>query len=205
MLGPALMLVAAMAPVTVTSQVSRRIIQDYPTWAVRDGKSAAAVVELVVEVDGSVRECKVASFVGDERLANDQCDIMKRHKLRAALGPDGNPILGKYRTMLQHWVQGSRQREAVERAVLEPDMTVTFAGDGQMPFKVDLVLLVKADGSVATCEGTPGKNDGVPLPWIEVACGEAGKLAGDLVAGPSGQPADYVTNMTVQFEPDPSA
>lgn len=205
MLGPALMFAAAMAPVTVTSQVSRRIFQDYPTWAVRDGKSAAAVIEVIVEVDGSVRECKVASFLGDERLANHQCETMERQKLRPALGPDGNPILGKYRTMLKHWVQGSPQREAVERAALAPDMIVTFAGDDQVQFKVELVVLVRADGSVATCEGTPTKNEGVPLPWIEVACNEAGKLAGDVVAGPSGQPADYVTNMTVQFKPDPSA
>jgi hypothetical protein len=199
------MLAAAMAPVTFPSQVSRRIIQDYPTWAVREGKSAAGMLEIVVDVDGTVRDCKVVAFVGDERLANHQCDIMKQQKLRPALGPDGNPILGKYRTMVRHVVQGSRQRAAVERAAMAPDLTVSVAGNDQKPFKIDLTLLVEANGSVAACEGTPGKNEGVQLPWIAVACGEAVKLTGDPIAGPSGQPTDYVTNMTVQFEPDSSA
>ena len=208
MFGAAIFLASAMSPVTTTSQVSRRIFQNYPTWAVRDGKSAAAVIETIVEVDGTVRECTVVSFVGDERLANYQCDIVKRQTLRPALDPDGNPIIGKYRTMIIHWVEGSRQKEAVQRAVREPDMTLTFnrvADTEQRPFKVELVLLVKADGSVAACEGASGKNEGVPLAWIATACGEAAKLTGDLVTGPSGRPTDYVTNMTVQFEQDSSA
>jgi hypothetical protein len=116
MLGAAAMLASAMAVVAMPKDVERRIFSSHPTWAVRDGRSSGTLLEAVVEPDGKVRECKVVAFVGSERLANEECASLARRKLRPAIDPDGQPVVGLYRNYISRYLSG-RSTEAESAAV----------------------------------------------------------------------------------------
>lgn len=208
MIGAATVLASAMAAVTIPADVNRRLVSTYPTWAVRDGRSSGTVMEAVVEPDGTVRECRIVAFVGSERLANEECASLARRKLRPATDPDGQPILGLYRTYISRFVSGrSAQAEsaAVRSWVYPADVTIHVAqpaGGKDLTRVVQVAVLVKADGVVASCERMAEGSEDVPQAVMDAACAEARKLAAAPMTTASGLPTDYVANVLVRLETD---
>src|SRR5690606_15185341 len=123
MLG-AVFLAGALGTVSIPEGVQRRLSSTYPSWAVREGRSSATSMEVVVEPDGTVRECTVVEFIGSERLATEECTNLARRKLRPATDAQGKPVIGLYRTHITRFVEGPREdeRDAVRSWVHPADL-----------------------------------------------------------------------------------
>ncbi len=205
MLVTTLFAASALTPVTVSEDVLRRIFSNYPTWAVREGRSAGAQLEFIVETDGKIRECRIVAFVGSERLANEACAMWKGRKLRPASGADGRPILGLYRTSSRYFLPSAARREeaqAVEAWTSPADIALKVEALPPDTSTVDLevALQIGPDGEVVGCSGIEERNDGVPAPFVDAACVEARKYTRQVLNGADGQPSAYVTNTKVRFE-----
>lgn len=205
MLGAAIVLATAMAPVTMPPNQARRLISEYPAWAVREERSSAAVLEAIVEPDGTMRACRIIAFVGSERLVNEECSRLKRRKLRPATGPDGRPLLGLYRTEIVRFVSGTSDeirtvRQWAAPANLTLPMPQTSAKSAGQQIDVYLALLVSPDGSMTACEGTERNKRGKVAPGlVDAACIEAAKLGWTPLISADGRPTDYVAMATVRF------
>ncbi len=201
MIGSAILLAAAISAPAL-EQRDLRFFERYPTWAVREGKSSGAFVDIIVEADGKVRSCTVVSFVGDERLANEECSQFERLRFLPAKGPDGKPILGNYRTYVSRFVQGSAQRAQVERTTQPPDIRLSVArlpDDAEvLEFGVD--VLVDAGGVVQLCNVGSRTQSPADMSFVEQACDEAANSTHALLAGPDGMASSYVKNLKVRFE-----
>jgi hypothetical protein len=202
MIGSAIVLAAAISAPALEQRDLRRIIERYPTWAVRDGKSSGAVVDVIVEADGKVRSCTVVSFVGDERLANEECSQFERFRFLPAKGPDGRPILGNYRTYVARFVRGSAQRAQVERTTQPPDIRLSAARlpDNEDVLEFDVDVLVDVGGVVELCNAGSRTQHPADTSLVEQACHEAKNSTHALLAGPDGTASYYVKNLKVRFE-----
>jgi hypothetical protein len=210
MLGVATVLTAsALTPVAVPYDVQRRMSSSYPAWALRDRRSAGAVLEAIVEPDGKVRECKVVAFIGSERLATEECANLQRRKLKPAVDANGQPTLGLFRTQWGRRLagrSGNDEAEAVRRWVQPTDLSVEVSDWSSEARRVDVgvVLLVKADGSVAACADIAEPKNEIPATFVDAACVEAKKQTMTVLSGADGQPSDYVANVTVRFVAAPA-
>jgi hypothetical protein len=205
MLGAAVVLAGALAPVTIPHDVGRRL-STYPTWAVREGRSAGTVLEAVVEPDGKVRECKVVAFVGSARLASEECANLARRRLRPAADLDGQPIVGLFRNYVARTLfgnPGKDESEAVRSWVRPPDVVIQVAqpaGSQGVTREAQVAVLVKAEGGVAACERIAERSEEIPQALIDTACAEASKLMMAPLTTADGQPTAYVANVIVRFE-----
>jgi len=207
MLGIATILVASsLTAVGIPADVQRRVYSTYPNWAVQQGHSAATAIEAVVEPDGEIRECRVVAFFGSERLANEECSRLLRHKLRPAVDVNGQPILGLHRNLLKRWLSGA-EAEAVESWMPEPDLTAELSDLAIQDGGVDVavVVLVNANGSVAVCDADPDRNKNIAKSITDAACAEAAERVMPVLQDKNGQASDYVANMTVRLEAVSSA
>ncbi|GGC26281.1 hypothetical protein GCM10011371_12310 [Novosphingobium marinum] len=62
---------------------------DYPDWAIRKEKSAAALVDVVVDPAGRVISCKPQQTFGDERLAGQICSKLSARDMKSARDATG--------------------------------------------------------------------------------------------------------------------
>ncbi len=176
----------------------------YPAWAVRENKSAATFVEAVIEPDGKMHDCAVVGFVGDERLAAQECEILSRLKFRPATGADGTPMRGRYRNLLKRVLSGP-QASLAASASRPPDLTLTVnQTDGSaQPLDIGIDLLIDATGSLATCHAGFESEGERYASFVRVACAQAGKLTFAPLAHETGEP--YVTDALVRFVTGASA
>jgi hypothetical protein len=206
--GSVLFLSSLMAAPEFSDVAMKQLIRNYPTWAVRGGKSAAALVELIVESDGKVRGCSVISFVGDERLAREQCVAVMRLRLVPARAADGTPILSRYRTFLTKWIPGSgSQANEVKTASPPPDLTLKVATSTipiTEPTSLGLVLEINPAGVVTHCEGMQNSKP-IGRSTVEWACAQALNFTGPVLADSAGAPAAYVMTLSVRLEPTTSS
>lgn len=207
MFGAAILLASAISAPSFPDAALRRL-NEYPTWAVREGKSTAAVLDLLVTPDGWVRDCTVISFVGDERLARVECEIHKRVRMRPAIGPDGAPIAAKYRTWINLWVDNnSAQQRQVQQAKWPPDMTLKLANLSERthePIDIELELLVDTTGAVIVCEAGRRYEESKHAALVQAGCREAMKLTVEPLVESSGAAVQHVANLRVRFEGAPS-
>ena len=206
MFGAAILLASALSPVTLSNDENRKISSTYPTWAVLQGRSSGTSVEVVVGPNGRMQECRVVAFVGSERMANEECKRFKGRRYRPATDLEGRPILGLYRTYITRVLDGDNEESVAVRNWIRPaDATIrtgTLPDSATGRTDVGLVLLVKADGSVAECEGLAAANERarVSPALVDAACVEARKLTMARLTTAGGHPSDYVTNITMRFE-----
>jgi hypothetical protein len=202
MIVSALLVATAISAPSLESRDLRRMLDTYPDWAVRAGKSSGALIDVIVEPDGKVRECTLIRFLGDERLAHEECAQVERVRFVPARGPDGNPILGKYRTYIVRFVQGSGQRAQVERTTQNPDLRLEAE---ELPrharvLELDLDVLIDSAGAVRACDAGARSSSPEEAPYVDRACQEAIKITATPLAGQTGTPTDYVANLKVRFE-----
>lgn len=210
MFGSGLFLAAAISAPSLTTDGNRQLLRSYPTWAVLQGKSAAAQVEIIVEPDGKVRSCTVVSLVGDERLAQDRCVKASRQKFIPAKGLQGQPMLGKLRTFLAQWLNDDNDKQSREVSVARPTPDLTLKVDPSTlsltePLDVKLVFLIDSDGTAKGCaeEQIPGQQADILA--VEAACEQASKIVVPILLDRAGAPAAYIMNSTVRLEPSTSS
>ena len=124
----------------------------------RDGKSAAAFVDLFVDPRGRVEGCNTLSVVGDEKLGQAICGIAIGKKLEPAKDGSGKPSYGVFRTLLTFTTPDTEMGDAIDSNVRTPtlDFQVKGVPEGIAdPYKMTVELLVTQGGVIAQCEGSP--------------------------------------------------
>ncbi len=204
MLGAAITLATAISAPAMAERDARAFVRDYPTSA-HDGRSAAVNLELTIDPDGKVRDCAVVSFVGDERLAREQCARLSRIRYSPATGPDGEPILAKYRTFVSLFMLEGRHAATVRRAKQAPDLTLTAATVPDKGVEVDVDLLIDVTGVARLCDAGKRSQEATQAVYVEAACQEALRIKRSPLANNSGEPVEYVANMRIRFVAEPTA
>lgn len=208
MMVSSIFLAGAIAAAAMPARVAERFERNYPTWAVREGKSAAAVLDLQIQPDGKVSDCKVVSLVGNERLALERCEYFKGVRMTPAIGPDGSNIIARYRTWINLWVDSSSQeRRLVQAAKWPPDMTLRLAElqTTDRSIEIELEVLVNATGAVQLCEAGRKYETTTYESLVEVGCAEVTRTTFSPLHDSSGTPVEHVVNFRVRFEGVPSS
>jgi protein TonB len=82
---------------------SRRIQENYPTRAAREGTEGTVGVSVVVGTDGRASSCSVTSSSGSDILDAAACQGMERYaRFDPALNDAGNPVSGRYSTRITY-------------------------------------------------------------------------------------------------------
>lgn len=80
---------------------TRRIIENYPSRAVRDGTEGTVSLSVTVGPNGRVADCNVTSSSGSSVLDNAACtDITRYARFSPALDDAGNPTSGSWATRI---------------------------------------------------------------------------------------------------------
>jgi hypothetical protein len=175
--------------------------QEYPTWALLAGKSAGSVVELWTDPVGRIYDCKILGTVGDERLANQICDLVVRRRAKPATSADGERAYGSQMTMLSLTIPRTKQGREVGAQTLRPDGVISVA---QLPSgfceatTINLAVHVDVNGRIMDCAA----QDDVPASLGEIACRTFADESMAVGLDASGKAVNYVTNLRVRFSQD---
>ena len=70
---------------------------DYPTSAMREGRSDVTSFKLHISASGTITDCKVTRTSGSPDLDEATCNIMRRRaRFKPAFGKDGKPVDGEF-------------------------------------------------------------------------------------------------------------
>ena len=150
---------------------------DYPQQAFDREWKGAAVFVVTVAPDGRPVDCTITHSTGYDVLDRQTCWVaMKRAKFSGARGPEGQPVYGTYRSVV-NWHRPDQTRLQAEPA---PDLEVTVAAlpDGSKdPAAVKLAYYVDASGNPSACSALPDSLP-QPKPLVDAACSQLfGKIA----------------------------
>jgi protein TonB len=85
------------------SRWQRRIIENYPSRAIRQEEEGTVRMALTIDARGRVSGCSVTGSSGSSTLDNAACkDIQRYGRFNPALDDAGNPTSGSYRTAIQY-------------------------------------------------------------------------------------------------------
>ncbi|MXP40086.1 TonB family protein [Altererythrobacter soli] len=85
------------------SSWARRIQENYPSRALREGTEGTVGVSVTVNAEGRVSACSVTSSSGDSSLDQAACTGMERYaRFDPALDRDGNPVTGSWSTRITY-------------------------------------------------------------------------------------------------------
>lgn len=151
-------------------------LNDYPTKAFEREWQGISEFAVIVGPDGRAADCKVTRSSGYEILDRQACSVpMKRARFKPALGSDGRPTFGVYRSQVV-WQRPDRD---MPRRDLGPDLEITV---NQLPAgttgpAVNLAYHVDAQGNPSQC--TPMADSATqPRQLVDVACSALfGRLA----------------------------
>jgi len=84
----------------------RRIIEDYPSRALRQEEEGTVGVRVTVGTNGKVSACSVTSSSGSSILDEAACRSMQRYaRFEPALNDAGNPISGSWSTRITYQIR----------------------------------------------------------------------------------------------------
>jgi hypothetical protein len=183
---------------------------DYPAAALRASRGGVTGFALTFSEKGEPIRCDIGYSSGWDDLDQATCKLlMKRGKMKPALGSDGRPVLYVYRSTHRWFIEGMEQpRPNPPRHDLEQKMERLPAGI-TAPAVVEVAFQVDADGVISDCSATkPGNPAGRRFAetqrasaalWAE-ACRVVGAQARPAPALDSaGKPAASVQTLRVQF------
>lgn len=132
--------------------------QDYPINHLRNAISAAAQIEMVIDVRGKVESCRTIKTFGDEPFAASLCARMQRTRWKPGRDADGQPVIGVVRVITRMFVPGTEQGDEIGALGQAPDLEVAVVGLPDRiapPFEVKVSALVDDKGAVTACEPRP--------------------------------------------------
>ena len=91
------------------------VIESYPSKPMRNGQSAAALIEVVVDPRGKPVNCKTLTVFGNETLGNDICKLQGRAKYKPALTEAGEPTYGIIRAFIKYILPAFEQGREINR------------------------------------------------------------------------------------------
>lgn len=176
---------------------SRNWAVDYPTRAIRDGKSAASIVRLAIDSSGQPYRCDILGVVGDEGLGQHPCTTFNQLRFSPAMAPNGEAVFSVWKTLVVYALHGTRQAREVQAVERGADMVFTVT---QLPDEGELLDLsvnihVLEDGEMARCEGDA---DAAPA-YAQVACDALMQDKWSVVPDRDGEATEYVTSLKVRF------
>jgi TonB family protein len=143
-------------------------LNDYPTKAFQREWQGVTTFAVIVAPDGRAADCKVLKSSGYELLDKQACWVpLKRARFTPALGADGRPTYGVYRSQV---VWARPDRPALQRE-LGPDLEISLK---QLPAgttgpAVKLAYYVDSAGNPSAC--TPLADSAAqPRQLVDVAC-----------------------------------
>lgn len=87
----------------------------YPGPAMREGQSAAALIEIVVNPKGKQESCKILTVAGIDELSKEICKLQRRAKFKPALSDTGEASYGVVRAFIKYVLVGSEQGSEIRR------------------------------------------------------------------------------------------
>ncbi|WP_126172498.1 hypothetical protein [Altericroceibacterium xinjiangense] len=195
-----ILLASALVAASFDPNATPAIDRMYPRDALRDGRSAGAVVTLVVPPDRKLRSCTVGAVVGDEKLGRSMCSLIEKAnpRFRPAAGPDGQPAVGVIETYISLALPETKMGRAVKEVTASPDIRLTvnrLPADAGEALDLPVTALVDESGAVTLCEHVAD----APAPFGDIACQQAGGITFPPVAD-SGEAVSHVREVKVRFE-----
>lgn len=172
---------------------------DYPQEALRNDRSGAAVIAMMVDPKGKVVRCEIRQEFGDKALSSRICDLQQRHK--PARDENGDPAFGMINAIVKYWLPGSEAGDQIARMVDAPNVTLSVADlPTEAEGKIDTKVIVRVDeaGLVAACQ--PEAEEDIEKPYAAVACSQFSGLSLGVQNGRDDVPVSYVRDLRVRFE-----
>lgn len=182
----------------------------YPTGSVQGGRSAAALVRLLIDPNGVVVRCETVATVGYGSLAREVCGRAHHRKVHPAVDANGNPAWSQATTMAQFYAPGSPEADDVARSGPIPDVQLTVSrlprtaggvtnqSDANQS-DVRVVVAVDEQGKAVDCAIDPRPPYGTNPKLAAVVCANRAMLGTKPVSDPGGHPLRYVTPLTVRL------
>lgn len=186
-------LAAAQWPAPVVDQ------DDYPMTAMLQQKSAASILEILIDPQGNVVKCTKAGSVGDEQLASQMCKIAQRKTATPARDAKGKSTFGFSRELAILALPGTSQADQIGNLGPSPDLDVEVASipaGSKTPVLVDVTIAVDQAGKTTGCDYRRGGSNAA---FAAVACNQATQMAFDKLTDSSGSPISYVRPLSVRF------
>jgi hypothetical protein len=176
---------------------------DYPQWALEQSKSAAALVELLIDPKGKVVNCKTLTTFEDSKLAKEICQIEAHKRWKAARLADGSSTYGLVRKFSKFFVPGdaSADRVAALTHPFDIELFVNRLPGGASEVDVKVALVINPQGEIFECASTLAET---PPALSDLVCKDQNLLDVKIEFGKSEQPIAYVTSRTVRLQLEPS-
>lgn len=161
-------LAAAVVATTPTTPLPWFDLNDYPTKAFAREWQGVTTFAVIVAPDGRAVDCRIVKSSGYEVLDRPACWVpMKRARFTPAVGADGRPAYGVYRSQV---VWQRPDRPALQRD-LGPDLEISL---NQLPAgttgpAVKLAYYVDAAGNPSACTPLPDSAT-QPRQLVDAAC-----------------------------------
>ena len=173
---------------------------DYPTRYLQAERSAAAIIEIIIDPDGRIAQCREIEAFGDVKFAHEFCTLQKSSRWRAAVDESGKPTYGLVRTLFRMFIPNSPQGDEIARLAQLPELELTVnrlpaAADDHLDIKIS--LQVDASGTVTNCEPRP--DQAVPRNFAAEACAQANQLKFGIVRLGNTPLPGFVIEQKVRF------
>jgi hypothetical protein len=183
------------APSAETEEATR-MQRKYPTRALADRQSAAALMDVEVDPTGRIVTCETVAIYGSKSLGQSICGLYKPVRVMPATVA-GQPAYGAYRTLIAFYLPGDKQGQKVAavRPVADAEFTVKALPDGEKTLRVGLKLLIAPDGAVSQCSSG---GDKFPT-FVGAACEQIAKVKFAGVKDGEGRPVQHVRSFSAEF------
>ncbi|MBB5712511.1 energy transducer TonB [Sphingomonas xinjiangensis] len=180
---------------------------DYPKSSMRKNEFGVVGFAILVRPDGNPEKCEVIVPTRFEDLNQYSCRLlMRRARFKPAVGPDGKPAYGIYRSATSWFMADDlvRVKELIKRYPYPSAIDLTLLTKGtKTPAPIELVVSIDTTGAVTQC-GTPEAT--VSGNIVEVACkGVKAAWTPFLGSTKAGQAVMTVQSVKVGFEAEAAA
>jgi len=192
------LVLAAAATSTLSAVDISTAMQHYPSWALLDERSAAALMDVMTNPSGVTTYCKVIPLVGDEKLATEFCTLLKRAKVKPAHLANGEAVHGWTHGIYKMCIPDTTIGDQICALHSAPDytLTVNFLPEGATGQVGKLILAVDANGVVTDCQPTMGV-DKTLLP--AAVCKWPALSPQPVRQNAAGLPVPYVTAVRIEL------
>jgi hypothetical protein len=163
----------------------------YPSMAIRRNQSAAALMDVVIDPQGVPVGCQTLETFGDEKLADEICDMQGALRYKPATNDAGEPSYGIARLLIKLSIVGTKQGDWVNE-LYSPGNTLDVYGakvlassNPRAPkFETEPALRRLISHSDVTFEvrALPGTDGDSLVEQVIVAVDPAGKITDCLAA-----------------------
>ena len=170
---------------------------DVPIKDLKTNSQTVVRMATTVDPEGIVQDCRIEQSNAPTKVDELTCRLMiRRARFQPAIGADGRPAFGVYRTAVEYWVGDGRPLSG--RSTWDLGVSVAKLPSGlKSPVDVKIAFAVDAQGKPSACVGQ--KTDSHPA-LVNVACTEFLKSVDLLPAkNKAGVAVSSVQNAIVRF------